>query len=77
MERNSFPFKWRHFEPAIVLLCVRWYCRYCLSFRDLADTDARSRIVGSLFNPLPMGASVRAPETNKRIRPHLRTSGTC
>ena len=19
-------FKWRHFEPTIILLCVRWYC---------------------------------------------------
>jgi hypothetical protein len=22
------PFKWRHFEAEIILLCVRWYLRY-------------------------------------------------
>lgn len=35
MKHNSSPFKWRHYEPTIILLCVRWYCRYQLSYRDL------------------------------------------
>ncbi|GHO50353.1 hypothetical protein KSX_85160 [Ktedonospora formicarum] len=25
------PFKWRHFQSDIILLCVRWYLRYSLS----------------------------------------------
>jgi len=25
------PFKWRHFEAEIILLCVRWYLRYLLA----------------------------------------------
>ena len=37
MKRNRPTFKWRHFEPAIILLCVRWYCRYSLSYRDLEE----------------------------------------
>jgi transposase-like protein len=37
MKRNSSPFKWCHFEPTIILLCVRWYCRYSLSYRDLEE----------------------------------------
>jgi transposase-like protein len=37
MKRNKSPFKWRHFEPTIILLCVRWYCRYSLSYRDLEE----------------------------------------
>lgn len=37
MKDHSSPFKWRHFEPEIILLCVRWYCRYSLSYRDLAE----------------------------------------
>jgi transposase-like protein len=37
MKLNTNPFKWRHFEPEIILLCVRWYCRYQLSYRDLAE----------------------------------------
>jgi transposase-like protein len=31
------PFKWRHFEATIILLCVRWYLRYALSYRDLEE----------------------------------------
>ena len=31
------PFKWRHFEAEIILLCVRWYLRYPLSYRDLEE----------------------------------------
>lgn len=30
-------FKYRHFEPEIILLCVRWYLRYSLSYRDLEE----------------------------------------
>jgi transposase, IS6 family len=29
------PFKWCHFEAEFILLCVRWYLRYALSYRDL------------------------------------------
>ncbi|HZF41059.1 MAG TPA: IS6 family transposase, partial [Blastocatellia bacterium] len=25
---KSNPFKWRHYESEIILLCVRWYLRY-------------------------------------------------
>jgi transposase, IS6 family len=30
-------FKYRHFEPEIILLCLRWYLRYSLSYRDLEE----------------------------------------
>jgi transposase-like protein len=33
--KNPSPFKWRQFEAEIILLCVRWYLRYSLSYRDL------------------------------------------
>ena len=36
MDTHS-PFKWRHFESEIILLCVRWYVRYSLSYRDLEE----------------------------------------
>ncbi|MDJ0596198.1 MAG: IS6 family transposase [Pleurocapsa sp. MO_226.B13] len=32
---SSQPFKWRHFQSEIILLNVRWYCRYPLSYRNL------------------------------------------
>lgn len=31
------PFKRHRFPPAIILLAVRWYCRYPLSYRDVRD----------------------------------------
>ncbi len=35
--KNPSPFKWRHFEAEIILLCVCWYLRYALSYRDLEE----------------------------------------
>jgi transposase, IS6 family len=37
MRLNSSPFKWPHYAPEIILLCVRWFCRYSLSYRDLEE----------------------------------------
>ena len=34
---TSTSFKWRHFQAEIILLCVRWYLRYPLSYRDLQE----------------------------------------
>jgi hypothetical protein len=31
-------FAGRHFDREVILLCVRWYLRYKLSFRDLVAT---------------------------------------
>ena len=33
-------FKGRHFDREIIVLCVRWYLRYQLSFRDLVEMMA-------------------------------------
>lgn len=33
-------FKWRHYLPEIILLSVRWYCRYPLSYRNLEEMMA-------------------------------------
>ena len=30
-------FRGRHFEDVIILLCVRWYLRYSLTYRDLEE----------------------------------------
>ncbi|MDA1228673.1 MAG: IS6 family transposase, partial [Chloroflexi bacterium] len=31
------PFKGRHSEGQVIILCVRWYLRYSLSYRDLKE----------------------------------------
>jgi transposase, IS6 family len=33
-------FKWRHYKGEVILLCVRWYLRYSLSYRDIAEMMA-------------------------------------
>jgi transposase, IS6 family len=29
--------KWRHFQVNMILLCVRWYLRYTLNYRDFEE----------------------------------------
>jgi transposase-like protein len=33
-------FSGRHFDREVIILCVRWYLRYKLSFRDLVEMMA-------------------------------------
>jgi transposase-like protein len=37
---SSTLFKGRHFDSSIIILCVRWYITYKLSYRDLRDMMA-------------------------------------
>ncbi len=73
MKRNS-SFKWRHYEPQIILLCVRWYCRYQLSYRDL-EAMMSERGLNVHFTTIFRWVQRYAPEINKRIRPHLKLAG--
>ena len=35
--KQPVDFKWRHFQDEIILQCVRWYCKYGISYRDLEE----------------------------------------
>ena len=37
---HSKLFKYRHYKAEIILLCLRWYLRYSLSYRDLKEMMA-------------------------------------
>ena len=39
-QNRSALFRERHFEDVIIILCVRWYLRYSLSYRDLEEMMA-------------------------------------
>jgi transposase-like protein len=65
------PFKWRHYESEIILLCVRWYLRYALSYRDLEEM-MRERGLSIDHTTIYRWVQAYAPELEKRIRPHLR-----
>ena len=38
------PFKGRHFEGTLILVGVRWYLRYSLSYRDLEEMMIARRL---------------------------------
>jgi len=40
IKKSEDIFKWKHFLPEIILLCVRWYLKYKLKFRDLVEMMA-------------------------------------
>ena len=75
LKHSKSPFKWRHFEPSLILLYVRWYCRYSLSYRDLGEM-MQERGLSVDHVTIFRWVQRYAPEINKRMRPHLKMSGT-
>ncbi len=64
-------FRGRHFEDGIILLCVRWYLRYSLSYRDLEEIIAER---GLSLDHVTIWHWVQrfAPILNQRLRRELR-----
>ncbi len=71
--KPSTPFKWRHFEAEIILLCVRWYLRYSLSYRDLEEMMLE-RGLHVDHTTIYRWVQRYAPELEKRCRPHLKAT---
>src|SRR5579862_3649368 len=68
-------FRGRHFQDEIIILCVRWYQRYSLSYRDLEEMLAERGL--SLDHSTIARCVLRyAPEFSKRLRRHLRRPGS-
>lgn len=67
------PFKWRHFQADIILLCVRWYLRYALSYRDLEEM-MQERGLYIDHTTIYRWVQDDAPEREKRCRPHLKAT---
>jgi transposase, IS6 family len=60
-------FKRRRFPVEIILLCVRWYCKYGISYRDLVEMMQER---GGEVDPSTIMRWVHryAPELEKRVR---------
>jgi len=69
------PLQRRHFEQEIIILCVRWYLRYKLSYRDLVEMMAE-RACRSLTRQSFAGFSGYAPEFDKRWSRFAASAGT-
>jgi transposase-like protein len=74
LKQDTSSFKWRHYEPAIILLCVRWYCRFQLSYRDVEEV-MRERGLDVGHSTVFRWVQRYGPEINKRIRQNPRMSG--
>ena len=66
-------FKGRHFEPEIIILCVRRYLRYALSLRNLEEIMAERNLS---VDHVTIWRWIQryAPELSQRCRPRLRTT---
>lgn len=53
-------FKGRHFDRDFIILSVRWYLRYKLSFRDLAEMMAEQGIVFFAYDGDALGTVLYA-----------------
>src|SRR5260370_27482838 len=64
-------FRGRHFQDVVILLCVRWYLRYSLSYWDLQEMMAER---GLSIDHVTIWRWVQryAPVLNQRIRRELR-----
>jgi IS6 family transposase len=68
---EQYPFKWRHFQADIILLCVRWYLRYSLSYRDLEEIMLE-RGLHVDHTTIYRWVQFYAPELERRCRPHVK-----
>ncbi|MGG2093462.1 IS6 family transposase [Bacillus sp. S13(2024)] len=72
MEKKNL-FKWKHYQPDIILLTVRWYLRYNLSFRDLVEMmEERGLFIA--HTTIMRWVHQYGPELDERVRRHLKTT---
>src|SRR5580692_7894905 len=67
-------FKGRHFDREIIVLCVRWYLRYKLSFRDLVEMMVE-RGLSLAHTTIMRWIQHYAPEFEKRWNRFARPAG--
>ena len=64
-------FKWRQFEPEVILLAVGWYLRFSLSYRDVEELLAE-RGLHADHGTVWRWVQRYAPELQRRLRGHLK-----
>ena len=69
MLSNSF--KWKHFVGEIILLNVRWYLKYPLSYRNLKEMMAERGVIVN-HTTIMRWVHQYSPEIEKKVRRYLR-----
>ncbi|CDZ77287.1 hypothetical protein BN59_01570 [Legionella massiliensis] len=59
-------FKWRHFHGEVIMQCVRWYCKYGISYRDLEEM-MKERGLEIAHTTVYRWVQHYAPELKKRL----------
>lgn len=70
-ERRPALFRGRHFRDDIIVLCVRWYLRYPLSYRDLEEMMAERGLAVD-HSTIARWVVHFAPILNERVRREMR-----
>ena len=70
-EKQPALFRGRHFRGEVIVLCVRWYLRYPLSYRDLEEMMAE-RGLGVDHSTIARWVLRYAPILGRRIRSEMR-----
>src|ERR1700724_2841299 len=65
-------FKWRQFEPEVILMAVGWYLRFSLSYRDVELLAERGLSVDHVT--VWRGVQRSAPELDRRLRKRLKAT---
>jgi IS6 family transposase len=52
-------FKWRQFEPEVILLAVGWYLRFSLSYRDVEELLVERGVRADHVTVVAMGPALR------------------
>ena len=74
-ETSTELFRGRHFNHEIIILCVRWYMTYKLSYRDLVEMMAE-RHVDLAHTTIMRWVRRYIPEFANRWQRHPRPVGT-
>jgi transposase-like protein len=72
MEKENI-FKWKHYQPDIIVLTVRWYLRYNLSLRDLVEM-MEERELSLAHTTIMRWVHQYGSALNERIRKHLKST---
>ena len=70
-ERRSALFRGRHFRDEVIVLCLRWYLRYPLSYRNLEEMMAERGLTLD-HSTIARWVLRYAPVLNDRIRSEMR-----
>ncbi|MGN4437855.1 IS6 family transposase [Bacillus cereus group sp. MYBK69-2] len=71
--KKPVEFKWKHYQPDIILLTVRWYLRYSLSFRDLVEM-MEERGLSIAHTTIMRWVHQYGSELDERVRRHLQST---